>query len=202
MVRPNSGIPHKIKSTNSLSRSMATKQRRIDEALAVLTDLEMPRGQRNERSALSLLALLDLGLAKPWAKASAPLMGITPYHGLGAEKFRQSMGIEHTRDCSTPNREQLEHASAVGHEENDPRAAARPPRAARALRAQRRRCRRQNHAADLRPRVRGGAISASAGMLHSRWSFQAILIVRGRFLFRMSDARWREPSRRPRSAWV
>jgi hypothetical protein len=57
---------------------MATKQQRIDEALAVLTDLEMPRGQRNERSALCLLALIDLGPAKPWAKASAPLIGITP----------------------------------------------------------------------------------------------------------------------------
>jgi hypothetical protein len=53
-------------------------------------------------------------------------------------------------------------------------------------------------AADLRPRVGGGAISASAGMPRSRCSFQAILIVRERFLVRMSDARWREPSRRPR----
>ena len=58
------------------------------------------------------------------------------------------------------------------------------------------------YAADLRPRVRGGAISASAGMSYSRCSFQAILIVRARFLVRMSDARWREPSRQPRSAWL
>jgi hypothetical protein len=33
-------------------------------------------------------------------------------------------------------------------------------------------------------------------MPHSRCSLHAILIVRGRFLVRMSDARWREPSRR------
>jgi hypothetical protein len=58
------------------------------------------------------------------------------------------------------------------------------------------------YGADLRPRVGGGAISASAGMPHSRCSFQAILIVRERFLVRMSDARWREPSNRPRSACV
>ena len=58
------------------------------------------------------------------------------------------------------------------------------------------------YAADLRPRIRGGAISASAGIFHSRCSFQAMLIVRRRFLVRMSDARCREPSRRPRSAWV
>ena len=52
------------------------------------------------------------------------------------------------------------------------------------------------YAAELLPRDRGGAINASAGMPHSRCSRQAILIVRGRFLVRMSHARWREPSRR------
>ena len=58
------------------------------------------------------------------------------------------------------------------------------------------------YAAELRLRGSGGAISASAGMPHSRCSRHAMLIVRGRLPFRTSDARWREPSRRPRSAWV
>lgn len=57
---------------------MATKQERIDEALAILADLDMPRRQRNVRSALTLLALLDLRADRPWAKASSPLIGITP----------------------------------------------------------------------------------------------------------------------------
>jgi hypothetical protein len=57
---------------------MATKQERIDEALAILADLDMPRGQRNVRSALTLLALLDLRADRRWAKASSPLIGITP----------------------------------------------------------------------------------------------------------------------------
>lgn len=57
---------------------MATKQHRINEALQILSDLDMPRGQRNERSALTLLALLDLTHDKPWSAASAPLIGITP----------------------------------------------------------------------------------------------------------------------------
>lgn len=38
----------------------------------------MPRAQLNERSALSLLALLDLTLEKTWEQIDAPLMGITP----------------------------------------------------------------------------------------------------------------------------
>ena len=58
------------------------------------------------------------------------------------------------------------------------------------------------YAADLFPRVLRGAISASAGMFHFPCSFQAISIVRERFLVSMSEARCREPSRRPRSAWV
>lgn len=53
-------------------------QRRIDEALAVLRALDMPREQLNERSALTLLALLDLKPDDDWGDASAPLCGITP----------------------------------------------------------------------------------------------------------------------------
>jgi hypothetical protein len=40
--------------------------------------LNLPREQQNERSALTLLALLNLKPETPWAQASEPLMGITP----------------------------------------------------------------------------------------------------------------------------
>jgi hypothetical protein len=52
--------------------------RRVSEALQVLKELGMPRAQQNERSALSLLALLDLTPDKLWIDAAAPLRGITP----------------------------------------------------------------------------------------------------------------------------
>ncbi len=51
---------------------------RIVEALTVLTDLGLPRAQQNERSALCLLALLDLTPRRSWARASQPQLGITP----------------------------------------------------------------------------------------------------------------------------
>lgn len=51
---------------------------RISEARQVLAAVEMPREQRNERSALVLLALLDLTPDKSWRQAEAPLMGVTP----------------------------------------------------------------------------------------------------------------------------
>jgi hypothetical protein len=52
--------------------------RHVDNARKILTCLGMPRGQQNERSALCLLALLDLRPDRQWAKAQNPLMGITP----------------------------------------------------------------------------------------------------------------------------
>ena len=53
-------------------------QQKIQEALEVLKAVGLPRGQHNERSALTLLALLDLKPENDWADAAAPLMGITP----------------------------------------------------------------------------------------------------------------------------
>jgi type II restriction enzyme len=47
-------------------------------ALQILAELGLPRAQRNERSALTLLALLDLRPDSEWKRAAAPLMGITP----------------------------------------------------------------------------------------------------------------------------
>lgn len=53
-------------------------KKKIDEALSVLKALEVPREQQNERSALTLLSLLDLKPETSWADATEPLMGITP----------------------------------------------------------------------------------------------------------------------------
>lgn len=51
---------------------------RINEALQIIVALGLPRAQQNERSALSLLALLNMTPKKKWANAESPLMGITP----------------------------------------------------------------------------------------------------------------------------
>jgi BsuBI/PstI restriction endonuclease domain/BsuBI/PstI restriction endonuclease HTH domain len=54
------------------------KSRHIDAAHQILVSLGLPRAQQNERSALCLLALLNLAPGKPWSKAENPLIGITP----------------------------------------------------------------------------------------------------------------------------
>jgi adenine-specific DNA-methyltransferase len=62
-------------------------KQRIDEALAVLGLLGLPKAQQNERSALTLLALLNLAPAIAWRKAAAPLRGITPMMDWFAEHY-------------------------------------------------------------------------------------------------------------------
>lgn len=54
------------------------KNRHIEAANQILISLGLPRAQQNERSALCLLALLNLTPGKPWPKAENPLIGITP----------------------------------------------------------------------------------------------------------------------------
>jgi hypothetical protein len=51
---------------------------KINKALKVIKCLGMPDAQHNERSALSLLAMLNITPRKKWREATAPLMGITP----------------------------------------------------------------------------------------------------------------------------
>lgn len=51
--------------------------KRVSEALSILRALNVPREQQNERSALTLLALLGMTPRKRWADARAPLVGIT-----------------------------------------------------------------------------------------------------------------------------
>ncbi len=62
-------------------------KKRVKEALAALKDLGLPREQQNERSALALLALLDLKPKTPWSAAESPLRGITEMMEFFAEQY-------------------------------------------------------------------------------------------------------------------
>jgi hypothetical protein len=55
-----------------------SNHKHISESITIITALGLPRAQQNDRSALCLLALLNLTPNKTWAEASNPLMGITP----------------------------------------------------------------------------------------------------------------------------
>ncbi|MDZ8257467.1 BsuBI/PstI family type II restriction endonuclease [Nostoc sp. ChiQUE01b] len=60
---------------------------RIDEALQILIELGLPRAQLNERSALTLLALLNLKPSDPWETAASHLIGITPMMEFMAQHY-------------------------------------------------------------------------------------------------------------------
>lgn len=57
---------------------MTSRDDRISEAQSVLHALNFDAERCNERSALVLLALLDLPPDRPWADASNPMLGVTP----------------------------------------------------------------------------------------------------------------------------
>lgn len=69
---------------------MKGKESYIKAALQILISLGLPRAQQNERSALSLLALLNMSPGKPWAKAENPLMGITPIMDWARKHYRKN----------------------------------------------------------------------------------------------------------------
>ena len=62
-------------------------QEKVEQALKVLKTLGLPKQQQNERSALTLLSVLDLKPDDDWADAQAPLMGITPMMEFFAEHY-------------------------------------------------------------------------------------------------------------------
>ncbi|MER0509609.1 BsuBI/PstI family type II restriction endonuclease [Aeromonas veronii] len=59
----------------------------IEAAQQIIVSLGLPRAQQNERSALCLLALLNLTPGKAWADAENPLVGITPIMDWARENY-------------------------------------------------------------------------------------------------------------------
>jgi hypothetical protein len=83
----------------------------VAQATQVLEDLGLPPGQHNERSALTLLALLDLTPGKTWQDVEAPLMGVTPIMTF----MRQHYGKDYAPNTrETVRRETLHQFLAAG----------------------------------------------------------------------------------------
>lgn len=80
-------------------------QKNIDDSLKILVALGLPRAQQNERSALCLLALLNLTPDKEWSQAENPLIGITPM----MEFCRDHYGKEYAPNTRETFRRQTMH---------------------------------------------------------------------------------------------
>lgn len=66
---------------------MSDKNHYIETARQIIIALGLPQAQQNERSALCLLALLNLTPGKAWADAENPLVGITPIMDWAREHY-------------------------------------------------------------------------------------------------------------------
>jgi len=77
-------------SSSEPQESLIQVKTKLKEALSILKSLGLPREQQNDRSALTLLALLDLKPSAKWQDASAPLIGITPMMEFFAKYYEKT----------------------------------------------------------------------------------------------------------------
>lgn len=103
---------------------------KIAEALQILLELGMPRAQQNDRSALCLLALLNLTEEKFWAEASNPLMGITPMMDFARDHYGKKYA-PNTRE--TFRRQTMHQLVAAGIALYNPDVPARPVNSPKAV---------------------------------------------------------------------
>ena len=80
-------IDHKMEKYFQMNQTESQKY--INDAIDILVTLGMPRAQQNERSALCLLALLNLSPGKDWHQSENPLMGITPIMDWAREHYNK-----------------------------------------------------------------------------------------------------------------
>lgn len=103
-------------------------KRRVQAAQAVLKALGAPSAQRNERSALTLLGLLDLAPPTPWSEAKAPLRGVTALIDWMAEHYHKQYA-PNTRE--TIRRQTLHQFIEMGLVALNPDDPGRPPNSPR-----------------------------------------------------------------------
>ena len=104
-------------------------EEKIAEALKILVDLGMPRAQRNDRSALCLLALLDLTKGKSWAQAGNPLMGITPMMEFAREEYGKQYAPNTRETFRRQTIHQLVAAGIAHYNPDEPARAVNSPKA-------------------------------------------------------------------------
>jgi len=99
---------------------MTTKDRRIAETLSILKALGLPPAQINERTAICLLALLDLPPQRSWKRATNPLLGIRAILDFAREQLDTNYA-ENTRESVRKySVKQLVSAGLLLHNPDDP----------------------------------------------------------------------------------
>lgn len=104
-------------------------QNKIDQALEIITALGLPRAQQNERSALTLLALVNLPPDGNWQDVERPMKGVTPI----MDWCRDTYGKEYAPNTRETFRRQTLHQFVDGglclYNPDDPGRAVNSPKA-------------------------------------------------------------------------
>jgi hypothetical protein len=101
----------------------------IKAALQILADLGLPLGQNNERSALTLLALLDLRPDRRWENATSPLVGITPIMDWSRKYYRKKYAPNTRETFRRQTMHQFVQAGLALYNPDDPNRPVNSPRA-------------------------------------------------------------------------
>lgn len=106
------------------------RRQRVHEAREVLRSLRLPMAQCGDRSALCLLALLDLPATKSWADAARPMLGVTPIMDWIAGHY----GVRYAPNTrETIRRQTLHHFVQAGMVRYNPDEPTRPVNSPRAV---------------------------------------------------------------------
>ncbi len=98
-----------------------TKSEFVQSAQQVLQALGLPKAQQNQRSALSLLALLDLRPQRKWSQAASPLMGITPIMDWIAQHYGKKYAPNTRETIRRQTMHQFVDAGLAVYNPDDPR---------------------------------------------------------------------------------
>ncbi|KMW72176.1 restriction endonuclease BsuBI [Photorhabdus luminescens subsp. luminescens] len=108
---------------------MNDKNDYIKAAYQIITSLGLPRAQQNERSALCLLALLNLTPGKAWAAAENPLLGITPIMNWVREFYNKEYAPNTRETFRRQTMHQFCHASIALYNPDKPDRSVNSPKA-------------------------------------------------------------------------
>jgi adenine-specific DNA-methyltransferase len=93
---------------------------KTDDALEIIRRLGLPRAQHNERSALTLLALANIGPKDSWKDADKPLLRIWDIMGFMREKYGKNYAANSRETIRRQTIHQFEQAKIVTRNPDDP----------------------------------------------------------------------------------
>jgi hypothetical protein len=93
---------------------------KLDDARKLITDLGMPKAQQNDRTALCLLALVDMHESARWRDAKKPLIGITPIMEFSARFYNKKYAPNSRETFRRFSMHQLVEAGIARYNPDDP----------------------------------------------------------------------------------